>query len=184
MNADLVALFEPWWPLAAAAGVGLVLGWLLWGRRTSKDAEPRPAPDEPKPFPLRPPVEPTLAPVQPSAEAAPSEPAVPPSPKLDAPEPFAQFESKLREWQTYATDAAAQSSDQPSIDDWDDLMDVDGIDLGIARFLYAENIHTFEQIAAMTAAELRAVLDRAGSSYATVDPSSWPEAARRAAMAR
>jgi predicted flap endonuclease-1-like 5' DNA nuclease len=191
MTANWIAVLEPWWPMLAAAAVGLLLGWLLRGRRRTSEAESR-ADGRPEseaaavqgklaettPFPVRPPVD--AAPEGVVADVAPEVTS-----KGDTLEAFAQFESKLREWQTYASsEAAVQATDQPSIDDWDDLMDIDGIDLGLARFLYAEGIHTFDQIAAMTPAELRAVLDRAGSIYVSVDPSPWPESAQRAALAR
>ena len=195
MNADLLARLEPWLPVLAAAAVGLLIGWLLRGRRGPSQSDApevrfqRPAAEgeaasahpklgEPTPFPAHAPA----ATAEPSDAITDVVPGVAAKPEATA--AFAQFESQLREWQSYATNEAVRTADQPSIDDWDDLMDIDGIDLDLARFLYAEGVHTFDQIAAMTPEQLRAVLDRAGTAYAHVDPSAWPEAARRAAMAR
>jgi predicted flap endonuclease-1-like 5' DNA nuclease len=103
-------------------------------------------------------------------------------------QPFATFEAKLEEWRRLAREsaesaaraAAAGKVDDGSIDAWDDLMDIDGIGLDLARFLYGQGIDTFEQIAAMSAAQLRAVLDLAGDEHRDVDPAGWPAAARRA----
>lgn len=177
MTADWLALVEPWWPYLAAAALGVVLLWLM-RRRTSGNPPAQPSDQQPTAFPVR-------VPAQPAPEAAAVSFAGALTPKPDAPDPFAMFETKLHEWQNYASsEAAVRAVEPPSIDDWDDLMEIEGIDIGLARFLYEQGVHTFEQIQAMTALELRAVLDQAGTTYANIDTTAWPDAARRAALAR
>jgi predicted flap endonuclease-1-like 5' DNA nuclease len=217
MNTDWVAILEPWWPMLAAAGAGVVFGWLLRGRRAHKPPEPapevisfrqgkdgavQPKLGEPLPFPAHPPSDAARAdaalaftpevaralPADLADELAPDLPAeltAKSAPEGEAAAPFEQFESKLREWQAHASiEAAVQPVHQAAIDEWDDLMDIDGVDLALVTFLYDEGIHTFDQIAAMTPLQLREVLDRAGPAYGEVDPATWPESARRAVLAR
>ncbi len=100
--------------------------------------------------------------------------------------PFEMFERELNDWQQLARASAgtpgnvgAAPADE-SVDDWDDLMDIDGVDFDLARHLYTHGIQTFERVSASSPDELRAVLDRAGERYRSVDPSGWPASARRA----
>lgn len=179
-----MAALAPWWPVALTVVAGLALIAALRNRRGSTPPEPPPGPD------LRSILEGRAPAAQPSLGESGlplAELALVGTPSADAPKPFAVFEVKLNEWQqNYASsDAAAHPvALAVSTDDWDDLMDIDGVDLDLARFLYGEGVHTFEQVAGMSPDELRAVLARGDAPYRDVDPSGWPESARLAVLAR
>ncbi len=144
------AALETWWPIALTVFAGLALIFALRSRRGVTPPEPPPGPD------LRSVLEGRAPAAQPSL----GEPGLPlaelalvGTPSADAQKPFAVFEVKLNEWQqNYASSDAAVHAAAPetSTDDWDDLMDIDGVDLDLARFLYSEGVHTFEQVAGMT----------------------------------
>lgn len=61
-----------------------------------------------------------------------------------------------------------------------DLTRISGIGPKVADLLHAAGIASFQQLAASSVAELRAILDQAGPRYRVVDPSSWPEKAQAA----
>ncbi|MDH3674542.1 MAG: DUF4332 domain-containing protein, partial [Anaerolineae bacterium] len=60
----------------------------------------------------------------------------------------------------------------------DDLKQINGIGPKVAELLSSAGVKTFEQVATADVAQLRQVLDRAGSRYRIIDPTSWPAQAR------
>jgi large subunit ribosomal protein L27 len=63
----------------------------------------------------------------------------------------------------------------------DDLQIVEGIGPKIKDIFHADGITTWAKLADTSAEHLKSLLDAAGSSFATHDPTSWPQ---QAAMAR
>jgi predicted flap endonuclease-1-like 5' DNA nuclease len=59
----------------------------------------------------------------------------------------------------------------------DDLKKVSGIGPKIAELMAAAGIDSFDKLARSDIATLKAVLDKAGTRYATADPQSWPKQA-------
>jgi predicted flap endonuclease-1-like 5' DNA nuclease len=64
----------------------------------------------------------------------------------------------------------------------DDLTIIEGIGPGAMQVLNGAGIYTFNQLAHMSAADLRALIDRSGIRVS--DPALWPEQARLAAEGR
>jgi len=56
----------------------------------------------------------------------------------------------------------------------DDLTEINGVGPKIAELLGAADVHTFAQIAVLSAEELRQILLAGGPRYRSHDPSSWP----------
>jgi predicted flap endonuclease-1-like 5' DNA nuclease len=65
---------------------------------------------------------------------------------------------------------------------YDDLTVIAGIGPGAMQVLNGAGIYTFNQLAHMSVADLRALIDRSGIRVA--DPANWPEQARLAAEGR
>jgi predicted flap endonuclease-1-like 5' DNA nuclease len=63
----------------------------------------------------------------------------------------------------------------------DDLTKLEGIGPKVEQVLVAAGITTFAQLAATPVAQLRAILDAAGSRYRITDPTTWPDQAALAA---
>ncbi len=63
----------------------------------------------------------------------------------------------------------------------DDLKKVEGIGPKIAELLIAKEITTFAILAATDAAAIKEILEAGGSSFASHDPTTWPEQAKMAA---
>ncbi len=63
----------------------------------------------------------------------------------------------------------------------DDLKIVEGIGPKIEELFNKSGIFTFEQLAKMTAAEMKQILDKAGNRFHIHDPTTWAE---QSAMAR
>lgn len=63
----------------------------------------------------------------------------------------------------------------------DDLTRIEGIGPKVEQVLAAAGITTFAQLAATPIAQLRAILDAAGSRYRISDPTTWPDQAALAA---
>jgi predicted flap endonuclease-1-like 5' DNA nuclease len=59
----------------------------------------------------------------------------------------------------------------------DDLQVIEGIGPKIDELLRINGVTTFAQVARMTPAELRAVLDRGGPHFNMANPSTWPHQA-------
>lgn len=64
----------------------------------------------------------------------------------------------------------------------DDLTVIEGIGPGAMQVLNGAGIYTFNQLAHMSAADLRALIDRSGIRVS--DPATWPDQARLAAEGR
>ncbi len=71
-----------------------------------------------------------------------------------------------------------------SLDSADDLRVIEGVGPKIADIFRAAGVHQFAQVAAMTPAEIQALLDAAGPSFRIADPQTWPEQAALAAANR
>ncbi|MCA9952050.1 MAG: DUF4332 domain-containing protein [Anaerolineales bacterium] len=63
----------------------------------------------------------------------------------------------------------------------DDLTKIKGVGPKTAALLEAAGITTYTQLAAANEAQLRQILDEAGSRYRIIDPTNWPEQASSAA---
>ena len=63
----------------------------------------------------------------------------------------------------------------------DDLKKVEGIGPKIAELFVAAGIDTFAKLAKASQPELKAILEAAGSRYASKNPGSWPKQAKMAA---
>ncbi len=63
----------------------------------------------------------------------------------------------------------------------DDLRKVEGIGPKIAELFVAAEIDTFAKLAKASQKELKAILEDAGSRYASKNPGSWPKQAKMAA---
>ncbi len=63
----------------------------------------------------------------------------------------------------------------------DDLKKVEGIGPKIAELFVAAGIDTFAKLAKASQKELKAILEAAGSRYASKNPGSWPKQAKMAA---
>lgn len=61
------------------------------------------------------------------------------------------------------------------------LNEIEGIGPATMRALHAAGVRTYAQLAARTPADLRALLDAAGSRFSLLDPTTWPEQAALAA---
>ncbi len=66
----------------------------------------------------------------------------------------------------------------------DDLRMIDGIGPKTAELLENSGIMSLDQVAGMTSAELRTILDQAGNRYRHIDPSDWPAKAQQILNAR
>ncbi len=63
----------------------------------------------------------------------------------------------------------------------DDLKKIEGIGPKIAEIFVTAGIDTFAKLAKATQKELKAILEAAGSRYASKNPGSWPKQAKMAA---
>ena len=66
----------------------------------------------------------------------------------------------------------------------DDLTRIEGIGKKVNDLLAAENITSYKDLAKSSAKKLKAILQAAGSKFATHDPSSWPKQAKLAAAGK
>ena len=71
------------------------------------------------------------------------------------------------------------SATQPSAPLSDDLTKIKGIGPKVASLLNEGSIINFAQLSTTTIADLQAILDKAGSRYRIIDPSTWPEQAKQ-----
>jgi len=63
----------------------------------------------------------------------------------------------------------------------DDLKKIEGVGPKLAEVLNAGGIHTFAQLAAKSADDIKGILENAEGNYAMHDPSTWPKQAQLAA---
>jgi large subunit ribosomal protein L20 len=82
---------------------------------------------------------------------------------------------------TALVDAASKALGTAATGKSDDLKVIEGIGPKIAELLIAAGISTFAKLAATDVAKLRAVLEAAGSKFATHDPATWPQQSKLAA---
>jgi predicted flap endonuclease-1-like 5' DNA nuclease len=99
-------------------------------------------------------------------------------PLVDVPVASAPVEDYVRDVPPVSN--AVPNTEGPSGSD--DLTVIDGIGPGAMQVLNGAGIYTFNQLAHMSVADLRALIDRSGIRVA--DPSTWPEQARLAAEGR
>jgi predicted flap endonuclease-1-like 5' DNA nuclease len=66
----------------------------------------------------------------------------------------------------------------------DDLEIIEGIGPKIAELLLTNGVKTFAQLAAMTAAQIKPMLDAAGPNFRLANPETWPDQADLAARNR
>ncbi|MFN8484862.1 MAG: helix-hairpin-helix domain-containing protein [Anaerolineae bacterium] len=78
-----------------------------------------------------------------------------------------------------AAPAAAETSHAETVAPKPGLIDIDGIGPKVVSVLAAADVTSLEQVAAMDEAQLREILAKAGPNYRLMDPTSWPEQARR-----
>ncbi len=64
---------------------------------------------------------------------------------------------------------------------FDDLAKIEGIGPKIALLLNRNGVSTFKELSTMKAEDIKAILDKGGSSYQIHDPASWPQQANLAA---
>ena len=76
---------------------------------------------------------------------------------------------------------AAEVKKEEKKEEADDLKKVEGIGPKIAELLVAKEITTFAILAATDAAAIKEILEAGGSSFASHDPTTWPEQAKMAA---
>ncbi|MDX1349822.1 MAG: 50S ribosomal protein L21 [Putridiphycobacter sp.] len=77
--------------------------------------------------------------------------------------------------------AAPKATAKKSADKGDDLRKVEGIGPKIADLFVEAGIDTFAKLAKASQDELKAILEAAGSRYASKNPGSWPKQAKMAA---
>ncbi|MBP7999815.1 MAG: DUF4332 domain-containing protein [Chloroflexi bacterium] len=65
----------------------------------------------------------------------------------------------------------------------DDLTRINGIGPKVASLLQESGIHTFAQLAQTPVSQIQAILDKAGTRYRLLDPTTWPEQAQAFAEA-
>jgi large subunit ribosomal protein L21 len=78
-------------------------------------------------------------------------------------------------------EAAPKAAPKKSADKADDLRKVEGIGPKIAELFVEAGIDTFAKLAKASQDELKAILEAAGSRYASKNPGSWPKQAKMAA---
>ncbi len=76
---------------------------------------------------------------------------------------------------------AAEAKKEEKKEEADDLKKVEGIGPKIAELLIAKEITTFAILAATDTAAIKEILEAGGSSFASHDPTTWPEQAKMAA---
>lgn len=76
---------------------------------------------------------------------------------------------------------AAEVKKEEKKEEADDLKKVEGIGPKIAELLVAKEITTFAVLATTDAAAIKEILEAGGSSFASHDPTTWPEQAKMAA---
>lgn len=74
--------------------------------------------------------------------------------------------------------ASSRSSSRRTGSGQDDLQKVSGIGPKIHQLLQADNINSFDTLAATNVATLSEIMKKAGPRYALADVSSWPEQAK------
>ena len=84
---------------------------------------------------------------------------------------------ELKAWQD-----TLQGGIEPAAPQQDDLTQIEGIGPKIEEHLNSAGIRTYADVASIPADQIKAVLEAAGSSFATHDPTSWPQQASMAAM--
>ncbi len=143
-----------WWFLA-----GALLGWLLnrWMCKccckASCNAQTTPAA----------PAKVAEVPATPVAKAAP----VPAAPKASAPKAAAPAAAII--------DLAAAKKAGFAIKNANDLTIVEGIGPKINELFNDNGIKTFDQLAAATVPQMRAILDKGGSRFRIANPSTWAQ---------
>ena len=82
---------------------------------------------------------------------------------------------------TEAAKPAAKKAPAKKAAKGDDLKLVEGIGPKIAELLVAAGIDTFAKLADTDADKIKAILEEAGSNFASHDPTTWPQQAKLAA---
>ncbi len=73
------------------------------------------------------------------------------------------------------------AKEQAPVSTTSDLKKIEGIGPKVAEILNQGGITTFAQLADTGAADIKAMLDEAGGTFAAMDPTTWPEQAKLAA---
>jgi predicted flap endonuclease-1-like 5' DNA nuclease len=81
-------------------------------------------------------------------------------------------------------DVAAARAAGIDLEGPEDLRVIEGVGPKIAQVFQGAGIRTFSQVAAMTPAGIRSMLDEAGPGFRIADPQTWPEQAALAAANR
>lgn len=89
---------------------------------------------------------------------------------------------KLKSWVTSLIQSKTQTSLLSGTSDVmsrspDNLKKIEGIGPKIAEVLSSEGIQTYNDLASADIGLIKGILEKAGSRYRTVDPSTWPEQA-------
>lgn len=77
--------------------------------------------------------------------------------------------------------AAPETEPEPAVPSVDDLTAIRGIGPKTSNVLESVGITSFEQLSACDEAQLRQILTDAGSRFRIIDPTDWPEQARKLA---
>jgi large subunit ribosomal protein L27 len=115
-------------------------------------------------------------------DVAVAEAPAPKAPKAEKPkaeaQPVAETKEKAPKAEKKAEPAKAESK---KADEKDDLKKLDGVGPKLEEVFNAAGIATFENFAATPVEKLNAILEEAGSRYASKDPAPWIEQAKELA---
>jgi large subunit ribosomal protein L27 len=121
-------------------------------------------------------------------ETAVAEAPAPKAPKAEKPKAEAKPETetkeeapKTEEKKVEAAKAEAPKAQAKNADEKDDLKKLDGVGPKLEEVFNAAGIATFENFAATPVDKLNAILEEAGSRYASKDPAPWIEQAKELA---
>lgn len=188
--------------IIAAILLGVLVGWLIWGRparpaptepHTAAAAEPQgsetasaeaaPDPDEPEPLKPEPvPTEPAPTPAEPATLTEPATPAEPAMLTEPAPvaEPVAQAATGTNATGTNdagTNDAGTNAAVTDAARADDDLERIEGIGPKMAGALRQAGLRSFRQLADADEAKLRKAIEDAGFSFAP-SLTTWSRQAR------
>ena len=115
-------------------------------------------------------------------DVAVAEAPAPKAPKAEKPKAEAQPVAETKEKAPKAEKKAeAAKAESKKADEKDDLKKLDGVGPKLEEVFNAAGIETFENFAATPVEKLNAILEEAGSRYASKDPAPWIEQAKELA---
>ncbi|MGM0620759.1 MAG: 50S ribosomal protein L27 [Bacteroidota bacterium] len=116
-------------------------------------------------------------------ETAVAEAPAPKAPKAEKPKTEAKPATETKDEAPKAEEkkAEAAKAEAKNADEKDDLKKLDGVGPKLEEVFNAAGIATFENFAATKVEKLNAILEEAGSRYASKDPAPWIEQAKELA---